>query len=940
MKTFQYSTREFVPSVDLNTLGTTFNTLEQGHKEAVKSASDLKVAVSQLDMNEAEDGFKQQLVNEIQDTIDYNTVYGNSYSALDDLILKTGNIASDGRVIGRLRNQQAKKQYDAKVDAMNLPEGMKQMYKDENPYWYKDGAVDNRTGNVLPGDLWKPNTKPVNNIPAAEIDKFALSIAAKDAGGGESVSFLDANGRPTSDPLKSFDGTIYKKVGGKFEALSEDKIRAAYRQAIKDIPGAEDSLRQDYRYAQYQHDKAIKETGIQNPQIEGYTDRYGNVYTYDQWLNNKIGGLSKVAAYRHSYTNVDYGPALSNYRQLQNQSVQQAPAAHGRGSSINTNSAGKTQHRNNIGSLGVVSSGTITAKGNSIVGTENAIAAANRTGLTMLKGMNVPYVKNADSLHDVITALTRDTARTGVRGPGSAANYIIRNYGKNLSPAQKQSLRNAFTGYYTANRAKHDLIKAAGNNRDGASFSYDANNGVFTNNNKYSRDITSELNKVYNSDGMAKWGVGSDLMDIILRSYGTDVAGLKRMGFNIERQDDGNYIVSADANHRNLAPRFAYELENADNVIPGNIGTWLKKTFTRRAASANYVDLSDNARNVSITKSINIPTHIIAGRPLLAAKSMLQSTPTETLSKIYAKGLDAANKAQDTIGSAEDEISWHSYDASSFAEVWWRENGQASGYTPDQVKSQITEARSRVDRMFANGNISSFEISEIDNAGHATRNINDAQSISLLIQKMYADKNTRDDVERSILNPTGGAMGQPKGYVLGFTVPKGKDTGRFKEGQYVRFMVRGGIEEGIDYDPSYNPEILANNRLLISKGTNSIIDNLGYDRYLGNTQLFPQGNDNYATSFIGNNSIMNKNQSESYIANLIRLEQIKPQYIEAYNGYQMATDNNTRNYYYNELQLITNTLAPIINELSNVTNNNPEDVELGIINYLNNSDYE
>ena len=113
MNTYQYQSRNYTPRVDLTTLGKSIDTLEQGHKEAIKSASALETAVANLDMNEAEDGFKQQLVSDIQNTIKENTLFGNSYGALDDLIMKQGNIASDGRVIGRLRSNAAKKEYDA-----------------------------------------------------------------------------------------------------------------------------------------------------------------------------------------------------------------------------------------------------------------------------------------------------------------------------------------------------------------------------------------------------------------------------------------------------------------------------------------------------------------------------------------------------------------------------------------------------------------------------------------------------------------------------------------------------------------------------------------------------------------------------------------------------------------------------------------------------------
>ena len=95
MKIFQYSTRDYVPSVDLSTLGKTFDTLEQGHKEAVKAASDLEVAMANLDLNEAESEWRQQKINEIKQTVADNTIYGNSYAALDDITKQTGDIASD-----------------------------------------------------------------------------------------------------------------------------------------------------------------------------------------------------------------------------------------------------------------------------------------------------------------------------------------------------------------------------------------------------------------------------------------------------------------------------------------------------------------------------------------------------------------------------------------------------------------------------------------------------------------------------------------------------------------------------------------------------------------------------------------------------------------------------------------------------------------------------
>ena len=110
MITFKNNNLTYIPSVDLTTLGNTFNTLEEGHKKAIQTAS------------------------ELENTIDNNTIYGNAYGSLDDLIMKAGNISSRGDVIGRIKSYAAKKEYDAKVDAAAIPDAMKEMYKKENPY--------------------------------------------------------------------------------------------------------------------------------------------------------------------------------------------------------------------------------------------------------------------------------------------------------------------------------------------------------------------------------------------------------------------------------------------------------------------------------------------------------------------------------------------------------------------------------------------------------------------------------------------------------------------------------------------------------------------------------------------------------------------------------------------------------------------------------------
>ena len=105
METFKYINREYTPSVDLTTLGKTFDTLEQGHQDAIKAASQLEMKMAELDLNEKEDQWRQEKINSIRQLVDDNTIYGNSYAALDNIIAKAGNIMSDQGMIGRLQAQ-------------------------------------------------------------------------------------------------------------------------------------------------------------------------------------------------------------------------------------------------------------------------------------------------------------------------------------------------------------------------------------------------------------------------------------------------------------------------------------------------------------------------------------------------------------------------------------------------------------------------------------------------------------------------------------------------------------------------------------------------------------------------------------------------------------------------------------------------------------------
>lgn len=314
MKSFNYINTEYVPTVDLNTLGNTFNTLEQGHKEAIKTASNLQAEMAKLELNEAENEWRQQKISEIQQTIDNNTIFGNSAAALDDIIVKAGNLASDAGMIGRLQAQKDYTEFKNKIiNDKTLPEDYKEYYLENNPYYYKD-IVDEKTGKVISGTKWNPNIYPTAVVDLSSLISKGLQWAARESGSYNQVRWLDKNGNPTTNPNEVFDGEYYDDTTHSFEKLDRSKIEAGIRAAIESTPGAKESLQQDYDIALWKHKKAINATKGKYNIVSDVTDDNGITLSPQQYLNKRISPALYAAEYYNTTRKTTYGNGLKTYK--------------------------------------------------------------------------------------------------------------------------------------------------------------------------------------------------------------------------------------------------------------------------------------------------------------------------------------------------------------------------------------------------------------------------------------------------------------------------------------------------------------------------------------------------------------------------------------------------------------------------------------------------
>lgn len=292
--------RQQVNPIDLNVLARTYNTLEQGHQQAIQTKSQIDAQLAQLDLNEAEDAWRQEQLNKVRNALTENMQYGNAYSSLDDIVGTYGDITSSPGMIGRLRAQQDYKAYIDNLDKRtDLSEDYKNYYRTVNKYNYQD--ITDKNGNVIGGSKWTPIDKEVSEIPMNQILNQALQWAAKEQGGGSQTRWLDANGKVTDDITKSVTGEIYSHTKGDWQRLSKAKLAEAVKAVIENTPGAKASLEQDYKIAKWKYDQ-----NGSNPDI---TDKNGILLTPEQYLAKRIDPFYNAATFYNQSSDTTYGAA-------------------------------------------------------------------------------------------------------------------------------------------------------------------------------------------------------------------------------------------------------------------------------------------------------------------------------------------------------------------------------------------------------------------------------------------------------------------------------------------------------------------------------------------------------------------------------------------------------------------------------------------------------
>lgn len=300
---FRPTLNSFVAPADLNLINSQYNKLEQGHQQAVAQASAYEAALAQLDLNPAEDAWRQQQIASIRSALNDNMQFGNAYSSLDDIVKTYGDVASNPGMIGRLRAQQDYKTYITNLENnKTLSQDTKDYYKALNTYRYQDKYDAN--GNVIGGTEWTPIEHETDTVDIAAVIHNAIAKLQPEGSQGDSFYYKTADGRFTTNRDESANGLPYFKTTSGYTQLSADRIREAILAEIDNTPGARASLEQDLKVGKWKHNR----DGLEVSEV---TDDLGNFLNYNQYLEKRINGVYHSVAYRNTTSKMDTSVGFS-----------------------------------------------------------------------------------------------------------------------------------------------------------------------------------------------------------------------------------------------------------------------------------------------------------------------------------------------------------------------------------------------------------------------------------------------------------------------------------------------------------------------------------------------------------------------------------------------------------------------------------------------------
>lgn len=899
MNIINYIQRQQVNPIEVGAFDKAATTLQQGHKEAVKAASDLELAIAKLDLNEKEDAFRAAKLNQIKDTIRANTIYGNSYGALSKIIESQGSILGGADMIGRLKAQAEYKQYQDTLDKrQDISQDVKDRFKEMNPYYYAD-KIDKKTGEIIGGTKWSPNSTPVEGVDMSKVASMALQLAAKESGSSNKTTWLDADGNPTSDYRKSVTGAVFNVTTQSWEQLSEEKIQQGIRAALGLVKGAKVSAKQDYETAvwKYNKNKKADKNYVGDSDI---IDEDGHIRSFDQYMDHMFMPMIKAASYRNVTVNSDYKDGyekqLAYYKAAAQ--AQQAAAAAAAGYGANGDLGSKADP--NAGDQG-----TIDVESNPYPEIVTREASTNQYLLSTIKkaaGGKIGWLKDVDSYFDIMN-------HYGGAGPGTSMNKLMQELhkaGVSINKDTYNTLQNNASAYYTYNQQKR-LMNAGLNEDDKKKLS----SGISLNTNHFKKGHNSSEDDVV--DLINKLKTNSDKAVITIRPEAATALNNIRpnyfqdSGFQAVRQTDGSYTVTVNKNQYESFARVMGDIERADSSAHTGFFRTIGGFFRREGGGYNVEYYKNGETVFNVGEGFG------------------------TLGKKYNNLVDDyTDVARNRLGkvSKTGVMSVQHFAAPTFTQVQLEDAYNRGQINEKEYRQKVTNATNAVNAHLSGGALNYGMIYNADDNNHFTKSQNPEDDGALI---NYAMNNLRKNVtvnagEIPIGTMIKGRSVPTAGYFISISIPEGKHVGKYEGGKTYKFFYGGGYVEGTNgYNPGTNAASLGRNTInIVNNQKVPVMNLLTTPGKIAEASVTPTSAGGFYCKFGTKGREVDQVTSEDFATACYQLDQLYDQSINAlYHAQQLNPQN------------FNNTMGSITQRISVATGMPPATVATMVANYLN-----
>lgn len=319
MINFKYTPRDYVSNFSLERLENTANTLEQGHKEAIKTQNELYATINSLDMHESESAYKAQLFNNIeaivQNEIDNN--YGNAYSSLDKLIGEHSNLLKNQEITAKIKANQDYKNYEKMVKSSNVSEDRKNYILAHNTY--EAGAYD-ENGNFKINEGWKPQVTLYNEPDWNALLKQASDMVSEDKGQYTRTRWIDANGNLTTNWKDAVVAEHFDVTTGSWQKKSKSDILKQFFNLVNNNQELKASLQQSYDVAQWLYNTHKADKGFDESRFKkDFTKENGLTFdNAEEYFKYKLDPIAAEMEYNYSNSSVSYGNGAKEYNALLN----------------------------------------------------------------------------------------------------------------------------------------------------------------------------------------------------------------------------------------------------------------------------------------------------------------------------------------------------------------------------------------------------------------------------------------------------------------------------------------------------------------------------------------------------------------------------------------------------------------------------------------------